>query len=152
LSPAEVKALWRALAPPTKMREEIKEVRRFEGHEGCVHRVAISPDGKLAASGGDDPIRLWDLATAKEIRQFRGHQSSLSGVAFSPDGTVLASSGHQDQTVRIWEVATGKELHCLRGNAFPHGIAFLPDGRHVALSGNDGMLRLWDVKSGDQVR
>src|SRR5262249_37459665 len=44
------------------------------------------------------------------------------------------------------------ELHCLRDNGLSNGIAFLPDGRHVASSDADGMLRLWDVKSGDQVR
>ena len=47
------------------------EVRRFEGHTGPVHGVAISPDADLIVTGGEDAtIRLWDRRTGKEIKQF----------------------------------------------------------------------------------
>jgi serine/threonine protein kinase/dipeptidyl aminopeptidase/acylaminoacyl peptidase len=168
LSPAEVKARWKELAPTTtkEVGEKVGEVRRFRGHEACVHSVAISTDGKLAASGSggiwtphdwieapDYSVRLWDMASGREIRRFEGHGSAVTGLAFSPDGSLLASAGSHDRTVRIWEVATGKQLHCLRGdNAKAFGVAFLSDGRHVISGHDDGFLRLWDVKTGEQVR
>ena len=31
-------------------------------------------------------------------------------------------------------------------------VAFSPDGRMLAASGNDGMLKLWDVKSGKELK
>ncbi len=150
-----------------KPREAVGEVRCFLGHEAAVHSVAISPDGRLAASGSggiwveghgwllaaDYTVRLWDMATGHEIRRFTGHGSTVVGLAFSPDGNLLASSGSFDQTVRIWEVATGKQLHCLQGhNARTNRIAFLPGGRHVVSAGWDGLLRIWDVKIGKQVQ
>jgi WD40 repeat protein len=151
--------------------EKVGEVRRFRGHEACVHSVAISPDGRLAASGSggilpvtssardrewvdapDYSVRLWDMASGREIRRFKGHGAAVTGLAFSKDGSLLASAGSHDHTARIWEVATGKQLHCLRrDNTKSGGVAFLPDGRHVLSAGDDRLLRLWDVKTGKQV-
>jgi WD40 repeat protein len=151
--------LWRLPDPPPDRKsappaEKVGEVvRRFPINQGGVNSVAISPNGKLAATGSDFAVRLWDMADGREIRRMEGHGSTVTGVAFSPDGKLLASSGSHDQTVRIWEVATGKELHCLRGhNARVEHVAFLPDGGHVVSGGYDGTLRMWDVKTGKQVR
>jgi WD40 repeat protein len=160
LSPAEVKARWSALAPATKpVTEKVGEVlRRFPLHQGGSASVAISPDGRLAATGdgpGTEPawsVRLWDMSDGHEIRLLQGHTRDVCSLAFSPDGSLLASAGSHDQTVRIWEVATGKELHCLRHDARVDHVAFLPDGRHVVSGAYDGSLRMWDVKTGKQVR
>jgi prepilin-type N-terminal cleavage/methylation domain-containing protein len=89
LSPAEVKNRWSALAPATKPdAEKVGEVRRFLGHQTGVNSVAISPDGRLAATGGqggpDLSVRLWDMADGHEIRRMDGHGGTVTGVAFSP--------------------------------------------------------------------
>src|SRR5262249_30032156 len=42
--------------------------RDREGHISGVGTVAVSPDGKLIASGGE-VIRLWDPATGKTVRK-----------------------------------------------------------------------------------
>jgi WD40 repeat protein len=162
LSPDEVKARWSALARATPpFTEKVGEVvRRFPLHQGSTYSVAISPDGRLAATG-DGPgrvpawtVRLWDMADGHEIRRLEGHGADVLGVAFSPDGSLLASAGSHDQTVRIWEVTTGKELHCLRHNTRVDHVAFFPDGRHIVCGGGwpDAMLRIWEVKTGKQVR
>ena len=39
----------------------------LHGHSGAVVDLAISPNGKLLASGGTDGIKIWDIKTTKEI-------------------------------------------------------------------------------------
>lgn len=59
-----------------------------------VSSVAFSPNGKtLASGGGDNMIKLWDVASGRELPSLAGHSNPVWSVAFSPDGQTLASGG-----------------------------------------------------------
>jgi Tol biopolymer transport system component len=88
-----------------------KELRRFGGSEGTLMGVALSPDGRMAASASsgyqdssDGVVQLWEIATGKERRRFSGHRSSVKAVTFSPDGKLLVSAGYRDLTALVWDV------------------------------------------------
>ena len=76
--------------------------------------LAFSADGKLlAASGGENLVRVWQTAGAKEVRPVpEGHEGSVSALAAAPDGKMIASAA-TDGTVRLWETKTGRELRVL---------------------------------------
>jgi len=69
-----------------------------------IYSIALSPDGKLIASGSIDRIiRICDLSNGKEVSSVRGHFDDVIKVAFSPDGKILASASF-DGTIRLWDV------------------------------------------------
>ena len=66
-----------------------KEQLTLKGHQNLVSAVAVSPDGKLVASG-DNQIRLWDISGGREHVHMRAARRASRGrsarLAFSPDG------------------------------------------------------------------
>jgi WD40 repeat protein len=151
-------------------REAGKELRRWKVRGWC-YAVAVSPDGKQALiserlplifdSGRRDAVKLYDATTGKEQHDlgttFKGMY--LSAADFSPDGKVLAvgRGGEVDGLngkVFLVDPATGKKTRDF-GPGHEHGItdlAFHPDGKQVASSGRDTVVRIWDVSSGKQVQ
>jgi len=82
-----------------------KPVRIVEAHQGFVRGVAISPDGKLVASGGNDNmVRLWSAADGKLLRELPGHARHVYNVRFDPTGRFLVS-GDLMGVLKQWDVA-----------------------------------------------
>ncbi|MGB7545597.1 MAG: TIR domain-containing protein, partial [Methanothrix sp.] len=77
--------------------------RKLTGHGDRVLSVAVSPDGKWAASGSSDrSVKIWDLESGKCRRTLKGHQDKVGSVAITPDGKRILS-GSSDNTVSVWD-------------------------------------------------
>jgi WD40 repeat protein len=84
-----------------------KELKRIEGKDGPFQHGALSPDGRLVATGGvDGLVRLWDVEAGREVLALRGHTNLVTAVVFFPDGRRLLSASH-DGTVRLWRLPEG---------------------------------------------
>src|SRR5262249_1578684 len=109
--------------------------RTFSGHRGGIWSVAISPDGRRAASASmDGTVRVWEIGPGREVRCFAGPHADVTSVEFLPDGERLLSAG-MDRPLRLWDIASGREVRRfdgLRGDVV--AVAISPDGRR-ALSG-----------------
>ena len=117
---------------------------------GYVTNVAISPDGRRAATvgGNVDTANVWDIETGRRVATMVGHSGNVENIAFSPDGTLLATGSH-DGTARIWDAETGQEILQLAGARAALGeVKFSPDGRWLATGAYDGVVRIWDITPG----
>jgi len=133
---------WDALA------ESPTPVRVVEAHSGWIRAVAVSPDGKLVASVGNDQIvRLWNHAEGTLLRELPGHESHIYNVAFHPSGETLLS-GDLHGHLFDWEIASGNKKRVFKAETLSkydtgfraqiggfRGLTFNAEGTLVAASG-----------------
>lgn len=126
-----------------------KEARRFPTGDVITSAVAVSPDGRLAASMGNrQVVNVWNLEGDPALLTIgRGPGMAL---AFSPDSRSLLS-GADDGSV--WQIdLTPTELKLSR--TFVGivkqitAVAYSADGALVAASALDGKVLVWDAASG----
>ena len=124
------------------------------GTRDYVRSVAISPDGRLVASGFlYEGIKVWEVDSGVPLRSLRGHTASVNSISFSPDSQWLAS-GSRDRTIKLWDVYAGREISTLDAQdcGEVRAVTFSPDGLWLASGSTDSIVRLWRVVTGREVQ
>ena len=166
----QIPAVLLALAGgPSKAPTELVAILG-EGHIRHIEPVSAvlgDPTGKkiITACAKDPVVRVWDTETGELLRSFRASGINSAqplangqptyGLALSHDGRLLAVTGGRDGKgeVTVWDLSTGQQVVTLHGHTkLVWNAAFSPDGRHLATAGNDGVLKVWDAKTGEELR
>jgi WD40 repeat protein len=152
---------------PKTGREERKILGQLgSGAEGMIYAIALSPDGKLLASGGffgsgasdrelTGSIRIHDFHSGELLQFLKGHENVVYDLAFSTDGRWLVS-GSGDYTVRLWKrsgnrFTVGPVLQGHQNGVY--AVRLFEDGGRlrVVSASDDHTVRLWDAASGWQL-
>jgi WD40 repeat protein/uncharacterized caspase-like protein len=136
------------------------------GHTGEVIAVNFSADGKLLATIGlDSTIRIWDVSiaaiTGRVIlaRILSGMAMPVESAAFGGDGRALAVSSAT--AVSVWELNTGAALRTITRPPValnkdnlnnPAPSVFSAGGRLIAAQSGENEIKLWETRTGREVK
>ena len=111
-------------------------------------RIALSPDGKLVASGGERGlVELRDTNRGELLHTFK-HQSGseIRTIVFSPASNQLAT-GDEKGEMRLWNTANGGAEDAVAHRDAVTDIAYSPLGAqigYIASASKDASLRIID--------
>ena len=125
--------------------------------------MAWSPDGSFIAAADlriglqQQAVYVWDVATTEIVATLDTDDNCMQGWPhWSPDSSRIATGCIFVETgtntpARIWDVASEKEIIRLESGEYglTYRTAWSPDGAQLLVGYEKGVLRIWDVETGE---
>ncbi len=116
-------------------------------HPGSDASLALSPDGKTLASGGEGgAIQLWDYSTGTLIQTLDGNISEVDWMRFWPGSRYLLNSSFS--RLQAHDLKTGERLPISDKLGICYDVALSPDRRTIAVRNEYSVVSVWDFLSG----
>jgi hypothetical protein len=154
----ELRVRWRPPVPPLAYKFPV-----------IINAMTFTPDDKQLVIGGHHELTVWDIETGKLVKRIRTRAERAYALAFAPDGKLVMAGGRpgQEGDVRVFDL-NAPPAQVVDGVAMLNGVddpkvmlkqlvdtedsmlclAISPDGRRLAASGCDRIVRVWDISQG----
>ncbi len=131
----------------------------FTRHTAPIESVTWAGDGQMIASSSHGGVvRVWSAESGQEVHPlYQDARLPMRAAAFAPIGLQLGVGG-DDGVIRLWQGLLCQ--HTGAGNGEPicldvpyrlqtsrspiRSLAWSPDARYLASSGDDGTFSIWD--------
>jgi WD40 repeat protein/ankyrin repeat protein len=135
----------------------LRSLRAHGADSGSIDVLAFSQDGKRLASSAStgfsgEKLEIWNVATGELLGSIDAPEGIYSA-AFSPDGKTMALGVGkwigEKPVLELWDIAGNKIIKRLLGHKFEIiSLSYSQDGRTLAAGDAQGILKLWDVETG----
>jgi len=123
----------------------------FKGHKGPVFSLAVNPDGKIIATGGEDMlIHLWDPASGEIQSTLEGHSKPVKYLSFSNDGKYLLSAASTE--IMIWDMENGGSRKYTKHVTHVYNLDFNQDASRFLSTSMKNKFNEWDRKEAQVLR
>ncbi|HOP03583.1 MAG TPA: caspase family protein [Tenuifilaceae bacterium] len=128
---------------------QVQQAKTFEEKKHGVIVSAVSNDGNLiATSGNDNNIIVWNILSGTIFRKLTGLNELTKAIAFSYDGRSLITGG-KDSKVCVWDIDKGQLRYSLTGHSDDVNAVSVNFDNSLAASGSaDKSIIIWDIRSG----
>jgi WD40 repeat protein len=121
-------------------------------HGDLALGVSFTKDGsRLATTGRDRTLRVWDLEKRTEQHAFRPSEADadeakiVHAIAYSPDGSMLAVA-EEGGTITLWNVKEHKRIGTLaRHTGSVNSLAWSIDSARLVSASGDKTAIIWDT-------
>ena len=133
--------------------DTISKVHSFQKKGQNTLCMAISPDGKFIAIGGDDnKVALLSTEDGAEQLTLIGSEGWVTALRFSADGKLLVV-GDRAGAVKVYDITTGSIATTFEGHkGTVYSVDYNARYNYVASVGADGQLKLWDQATRQIIR
>ncbi|GMI03858.1 hypothetical protein TrVE_jg2531 [Triparma verrucosa] len=137
---------------------ELEHVIGYTGHYWeTLQAHPVDPTVYVKSMGS--VVAICDTSDPHNQQFLRAHDMEISAMSISPSGNMIASGQvgtvHQPgyhAPVIVWDYATKKDLFVLTGHTKQvRLLEFSPDERFLAGTGDDCLLYIWDMQTGEVV-
>jgi WD40 repeat protein len=127
---------------------------RFVGQQGAMTAAALSPDGKLLFTGGNEALlRVWDTSSAAQVSAATLAAGALQ-IRVSGESVVASCA---DGKLLRWDLAAFKKEQAeppsltIQLPVAGRALAVSADGQRALVGCDDGWLRQYDLISGKEL-
>ncbi|XP_065342495.1 transducin beta-like protein 3 [Cloeon dipterum] len=138
-------------------------IASLKGCQGVTSVLKFRPNSNEVFAAGDDcKIRSWSVSDGAEKLVLESHFSQVTAFAFSENQLISAG---RDAVICLWNLDKGTILKTIPIFESIEGLVLLPNdcilpgnyhvgsnsGPHVAVAGEKGVVRVWQVEKAKEV-